>query len=292
MKRGLSLAWLRLTAPLPLGLLQSMGCLLGLLASLLPLDVTRTTQRNLKLCFSERTQAQRSRLARSAMMHQCCAVMELGPIWFRSLAGTRALITQVSGEGLLDSALGAGRGVIALLPHIGAWELAGQYLNARCSFAALYSPGRYALDDMIQSRRERGVSRLVGPDLRGMRILLKTLRAGGVVLLLPDQNPREGSGVFAPFFNRPAYTMQLLSRLAMAAQADTLLLFAERRWHAGGFHLHIEATDEVIRDGSLAASVAGVNAAVESVVRRFPEQYLWHYKRFKQRPAGEPWLYD
>ena len=100
------------------------------------------------------------------------------------------------------------------------------------------------------------------------------------------------TGVFADFFGRPTYTMQLLSRLAMASQAETLLVYAERRFGGQGFHLHIETTDEVIRRGPLAASVAGVNAVVERAVRSLPDQYLWHYKRFKQRPAGEPWPYD
>jgi KDO2-lipid IV(A) lauroyltransferase len=125
-----------------------------------------------------------------------------------------------------------------------------------------------------------------------MRLLLRTLKQGAVVLLLPDQNPRDGSGVFANFFGRPTYTMQLLSRLAMAAQSDTLMLFAERRLGGDGFHLHIQTCDDVIRRGPLAASVAGMNAAVEAAVRQLPEQYLWHYKRFKQRPEGEPWPYD
>ena len=292
MRRAVSLAWLRLTAPVPIGLLQGLGRLLGLLLSVLSIDVTRTTRRNIQLCFPELPTAARGRLARESLLHQCCAVTELGPIWFREPEKSLALIEEATGEALLQTAAGSGAGVIALLPHIGAWELAGQYLNARFGFTALYSPGRYRLDDVIRARRERGSSRMVGPDQAGMRILLQTLKQGGMVALLPDQNPRPGGGVFAPFFGHATYTMQLLSRLAMATGASTYLVFAERRFGAAGFHLHVEVTDDVIRRGPLEDSVAGVNKAVASAVRRFPEQYLWHYKRFKQRPEGEPWPYD
>ena len=291
MRRALSLTWLRLTARLPVSWLHALGRGLGLLAAILPIDVTRTTRRNLEMCFPDITGAARQRLIRRSMMHQCCAVMELGPIWFRSPVATRRLITTISGEALVDQALASERGVIALLPHLGAWELAGQYLNTRVGFTALYSPGRYLLDDVIRARRERGASKMVGPDQQGMRSLLRTLKQGGMVLLLPDQNPRDGSGVFADFFGRATYTMQLLSRLAMASGAQTVMLVAERRF-GGGFHLHIRACDEVIHRGPLATSVAAVNAAVEAAVRQLPEQYLWHYKRFKQRPEGEPWPYD
>jgi KDO2-lipid IV(A) lauroyltransferase len=292
MKRALSLAWLRLTALLPIWLLHALGRALGLLASMLPLDVTRTTRRNLDLCFPEMPPAERERLCRDAMMHQCCAVTELGPIWFRSPAATRELISAVSGEHLLDQALASKRGVIALLPHLGAWELAGQYLNTGAGFTALYSPGRYLLDDIIRAKRERGASRMVGPNQQGMRMLLRTLKDGNMVLLLPDQNPRDGAGLFADFFGHATYTMQLLSRLAMASQAETLVFVAERRFGSAGFHLHIRDCGDVIRSGPLEASVAAVNTAVEDAVRQMPEQYLWHYKRFKQRPEGEPWPYD
>ncbi len=291
MKRALSLAWLRLTAPLPLALLHALGRALGALMSLLPIDVTRTTRRNIELCFPDLSPAARRRLARRAMLHQCCAVAELGPIWFRSPAATLRLISQTSGEDRLHKALAAGQGVIVLVPHIGAWELVGQYL-AGFHFAALYTPGRYALDDVIRQRRERGAGRMVAPDQRGMRVLLRTLREGRMVLLLPDQNPRSGSGLFADFFGRSTYTMQLLSRLAMTTGAETLVVFAQRRFGGRGFHLHVEPADEAIRRGPLKASVAAVNAAVERTARRLPEQYLWHYKRFKQRPEGEPWPYD
>jgi lauroyl/myristoyl acyltransferase len=39
------------------------------------------------------------------------------------------------------------------------------------------------------------------------------------------------------------------------------------------------------------ADAAQMNAAIEAGVREVPEQYMWTYKRFKQRPPGEPSLY-
>jgi KDO2-lipid IV(A) lauroyltransferase len=116
--------------------------------------------------------------------------------------------------------------------------------------------------------------------LAGVRALLRALRRGEVVGLLPDQVPDAGEGEWAPFFGRPAYTMTLPGRLAQSSGAGVCLLVAERLSQGRGWRVHVDAFAD-------SATPSALNAAMERLVRRFPEQYLWGYNRYKQ-PAGVP----
>ena len=114
--------------------------------------------------------------------------------------------------------------------------------------------------------------------------MFKRLLAGGVVGILPDQQPKAGEGEFAPFFGTPALTMVLLSRLAQRTGATVLFAFAERLPRGTGFRIHIRPAPEGIADPDLPAAVAALNRGVEECVRIAPSQYQWAYKRYSIRP--------
>src|SRR5690606_33318011 len=112
---------------------------------------------------------------------------------------------------------------------------------------------------------------------------------GGVVGILPDQQPKAGEGVFAPFFGVQALTMSLLPRLAARTGATVLFAYCERIPAPGStpaFALRIEAAPEGIDDADTAAGAQALNAGVERIARRDPAQYQWTYKRYKLRPPG------
>jgi Kdo2-lipid IVA lauroyltransferase/acyltransferase len=132
---------------------------------------------------------------------------------------------------------------------------------------------------------------LVATDTRGVRRLLQALRDGRAVGILPDQDPGDEGGRFAPFFGHPANTMLLLSRLAMRSGAPVFLLYAERLPRGRGYRLHFQRLSEAIGREPLDDSLAALNGAVEQAIRRRPEQYLWSYRRFKRQPPGYPPFY-
>jgi KDO2-lipid IV(A) lauroyltransferase len=119
---------------------------------------------------------------------------------------------------------------------------------------------------------------LAPTTLTGVRDLLKALKQHEAVGILPDQNPGKSEGEWADFFGRPAYTMTLVHRLAQSTGATVLLAFGERLPWGRGYVIHIEPFDAI-------PTPAAINQAIEQLVRRKPEQYLWSYPRHR-KPKG------
>jgi KDO2-lipid IV(A) lauroyltransferase len=119
--------------------------------------------------------------------------------------------------------------------------------------------------------------------MSGVRRLLKALKQGQAVGMLPDQVPGVGEGVWVPFFGRPAYTMTLAARLAETG-ATVIFTYAERLPYGAGYHLYFLPLSQPL-PGDLAARAAQINAEIEYLIQQCPGQYLWGYNRYKV-PAG------
>jgi KDO2-lipid IV(A) lauroyltransferase len=219
-------------------------------------------------------------------------LLELGPLWLWPGARVLALVQgSVAGEEALAGAGRHQRGAILLTPHLGAWEMAGLYYSSRHPLTILYRPSRLGLDELSVRGRGRVGGKVVATDARGVRALFTSLRNGEILGILPDQDPGEEGGVFAPFFGIAANTMTLVSRLALKTGVPVFLTWAERLPCGRGYALHLRALPEVTAAASLEVSAAALNQGVEAAVRSLPAQYLWVYKRFKTRPPGEAKLY-
>ena len=131
----------------------------------------------------------------------------------------------------------------------------------------------------------------VPTNMDGVRQLLKALRRGEAVGLLPDQVPPEGMGEWAPFFGQPAYTMTMAAKLVAQTGCAVVLLRGERLgpWqrlrlgceylvHAQRVPPEVEA---LLRGGDAAASAAAINRLMEDQIMQCPTQYLWGYNRYK-----------
>lgn len=291
-RQGFVTGLLRLTACLPLPVVHGIGVVVGWLLWLIPNQPRRIAAINLALCFPDwQDTPLQSRLLRRNLVETSKAMLELGPLWLWRGEQVLELVRAVGGEESLNTAVAQGRGAIVITPHLGAWEMAGLYVSSRYPLTTLYRPSRLDIDALIRAGRERLGARVVPTDTRGVRALFETLRSGGVLGMLPDQDPGPGGGIFAAFFGWPANTMVLLSRLAIKSGAPVILTYAERLPRGRGYRLYFEALPATVSTGPLEASVAAVNLAVEQAVRRLPSQYLWAYKRFKTRPSGEPRFY-
>lgn len=281
----------RLLALLPLPLSHAIGKLLGLLFFLLPNAHRAISARNIGLCFPQLSPWQRLNLLRRSLEETGKTIMEVPLIWCGSAQRVMGLVKRKSGEEAVREAMGSGQGMIAVSPHIGCWEMSGLYLSNHYDITSMYRPPRYdSLAALMRNGRERLGAHLVPTDASGIKLLMQALKQGKMIGVLPDQDPRDTGGVFAPFFGIPANTMTLLPKFAQKSGAAVIYAFAERLSWGRGFHLHfIPAPGVNERDMELSATA--VNAAVEACIHIAPAQYQWSYKRFRTRPPGQTSLY-
>jgi Kdo2-lipid IVA lauroyltransferase/acyltransferase len=256
----------------PLWFLQGVGTLLGW--------VTYWCSPTYRCRFHENVrQAQIApALARPAVGAAGRMVAELPALWLRP--ANQAIQPHLSwqGEELIEQALRTGRGVVMLTPHMGA-EFG--------PITVLYRPARKAiLRKLTDESRTRPNLATAPATLAGVRQMMRALKRGEVVGLLPDQVPPEGMGVWAPFFGKMAYTMTLAARLIQQTGAVPLLIWGDRLPRGVGYVVRVSELNESLPDKdssstSQAESAAVINRAMEGLIRQCPQQYLWGYHRYK-----------
>ncbi len=292
MRARLVKALLRFFALLPLPANHALGAFIGWLAWVLPTPAKRITRINLDLCLPELSPAERRRLARRSLMEAGKTLTETGPLWYWPAERIRALLVGTHGAEAVDQALAAGYGAIVATPHLGSWEMAGHFGAMRWGITVLYRPPRLqALEQVMRTGRATLGARLARTDAAGIRTLYAELRAGRLVGILPDQDPGERGGVFAPFFGIEANSMVLLPRLARKSGAPVFFAVCERLPRGRGYRLHFTPAPDGIADPDPRTAATAMNQGVEACVRALPEQYQWNYRRFRTRPPGEPPLY-
>ena len=275
------LALYRLAARWPLSLLHALGAALGWLSWLASPTYRRRLRDNAALAGYGFAQV------RPAVAHAGRMALETPRLWFGPPVPMRW-----DGTELVDAAYAAGRGVVFLTPHLGCFEITAQGLAERYHarygpISVLYRPARQAaLAQVVETARRREGLDTAPTTLAGVRQMIKALRAGRAVGLLPDQVPPEGQGLWSPFFGQPAYTMTLAARLIQQTGAVPLLVWGERRPRGQGYDLHFRALAEPLAD-ELAPAVAQINREMERLIRECPTQYLWGYGRYKQ-PREQP----
>ena len=194
---------------------------------------------------------------------------------------------QWQGDAVVEQAYASGKGVLFLTPHLGCFEITAQALASRFSaqygpLTVLYRPARQAgLAQVMETARDRPGLQAVPTTLAGVRQMIKALRSGHAVGLLPDQVPPEGMGHWAPFFGKPAYTMTLAARLALQTGAEVVLIWGERLPWGRGYRLHASRLGHELST-ELDVAVVQINQAMEQLVLERPGQYLWGYARYKQ----------
>jgi len=275
---------LALASRLPLRLLHAVGALLAYPVRWLGTREYRVARRNLELCFPELDAGARRGLLRATLGEAGKGLCELPRLWAGDPRRALGLIRAVHGREHLDAARAGGRGVLVAAPHLGAWELLNLWLSAQGPLTILYRvPQRAEYEPLLLRARGALGAEAVRAEPAGVRLLLRRLKQGRIVGILPDQRPKGGEGIDAPFFGHPARTMTLVTRLAQRAQVDVVLGFAERLPRGAGYVLHFVPAEAAIAGDDLAAGVAALNRGIEACVRTAPAQYQWTYKRLSFR---------
>jgi len=281
----------RLFARVPLPLMHAFGAAFGWLVWWCAPDYRRRFKANAEAAGFTPAQYRPAISAAGAM------AAELPWLWSRP-KGESVLPRVVRWDGLpaFEAALDERKGVILMVPHVGSWELYGQavgerFLASHGPITALFRPPRKKwMAALMDGSRDRPGLQTLPTTVKGVRGLMRALRAGGYTGILPDQVPPAGQGVWAPFFGRPAYTMTLPARLAQQTGARVFLGVCERLPHGAGYAIRFEPFDGTAFSDPAAtpeAAATALNAGIERLIRGLPGQYVWDYARYKQ-PRAEP----
>jgi KDO2-lipid IV(A) lauroyltransferase len=127
-------------------------------------------------------------------------------------------------------------------------------------------------------------------DADAVRRVPRVLRAGGAVAFLVDQGVVGLASTYVRFFGRWAKTPRGPAVFALRLGAPVVYGVALRR--PGGKYLlsfePIETEDTGDLDADVERIVHRYTAALERWIRRFPDQYFWHHRRWKHQRPGTP----
>jgi KDO2-lipid IV(A) lauroyltransferase len=265
----------RLLSHLPLWLLHGLGWALGWLSFLASGVYRRRFLENAALAGVVAKQRWRA-VGESGKL-----LAELPRLWMG-----RPMAVVWDGAHHVEAALAHKTGIVFLTPHLGCFEVTAQAYAARFGvqgqpMTVLFRPPRKAwLQKVVGASRVRPGLDAAPTTLAGVKQLIKALKAGNCVGLLPDQVPPEGMGVWAPFFGKAAYTMTLSARLAVQTGATVLVAWGERMPWGRGYVVHVAPLPGAL-SSDMAVAAGQINQAMERLVLQMPSQYLWGYARYK-----------
>ena len=269
------IALFRLLSVLPLGTLHALGWLLGWIAFYGSSTYRKHFLENVALADVGRSDRTRS-VGEAGKL-----VLEIPRLWLG-----RAVPVRWDGEEHVAAALALGRGIVFLTPHLGCFEVTAQAYAERFGqtthpMTVLFRPPRKKwLAKLVVASRARPGLNTAPATLAGVKQLIKALKSGQCVGLLPDQVPPDQLGVWSKFFGKPAYTMTLSARLAAQTGAAVLLAWGERLPWGRGYMVHVQPMETTL-SADTAEALAQINKAMELLILSCPSQYLWGYARYK-----------
>jgi len=274
-----------LASRLPLSWLHALGAFVGRLMALLNTREARVARRNFDLLGGALDLPDRETFVRAVMGETGRNLTELARIWGATPDRALSLIVEVKGLQTFEAARAQGKGLIVAAPHLGCWELLNLWLCRQGPMALLYRQPQHAeWEPLLTLARGQLGATQIRADAVGVRELLRVLKAGFCVGILPDQRAKGGEGVVAPFFGLPVRSMTLLSRIAQRTHVPVVFAFCERLPCGRGFRLHFLPADPGIADADHVQAVAALHRGLEDCVRLAPLQYQWTYKRFSMQP--------
>ena len=280
----------------PLSLLRGLArCAAWIIMRLPNASLRRTIQINISLTDPTLSDEQKHNLTKQIVLNQCLSSVESIKSWAMSPQWSIDQIIDVHNEDILLEGLACPNGMIAILPHLGTWEMMNAWINQFGSPTIMYKPvkGRLTNDFVLQGRQRLNAT-LVPTDGSGVKAVFKTLKQGGFSMVLPDHVPEPSGGVIVPFFGIETLTSTLASKLASKTQCALVGVSCIRRNDGRGFDIHcyrLDNPDLYNRNANI--STYALNQAMERMIKQHCSHYMWGYRRFKHVPElGNPYRAD
>ena len=279
---------MRALALLPLPWLRALGSGLGRLLFVLARRRRHIALVNLRLCFADWSEAERVAVARRSFIAFTQSFIDRAWVWHASDAVVRQRIRLV---GAVDE-LRQPQAAVLFAPHFYGMDAGGAAIMQQAVRigGSIYSPqSSAATDAWVRAGRERFGDVVLINRRDGVKPVIKSLREGRYLYLLPDMDLGPEESIFVPFFGVPAATVPSLSRLARLGRARVVPTVT--RMTADGYEVQVYPAWQDYPSDDAVADTTLMNRRLEDYIRAMPAQYYWVHKRFKTRPAGEASVY-
>lgn len=289
MKALIALMWLLHWLPLPI--LGRLGEALGSLLFIIMKPRRHITLTNLRLCFPDKTEAERETLARRHFQAYVRSALERGILWWASEARLKRLIKV---EPRVPVEVIKSGPTILLCPHFVCLEIPGiaLVLNSDLSICTIYSKQQ---NEVVDQALLKGRSRFRPVTLlsreKGVKPIIRAMRDGLPFIMLPDMDFGLRDAEFVPFFGVPAATLTATARIAAATHANVVPMITTFLPNYKGWKTTFYPAWENYPGDDIVEATRRMNAFIEERVLEAPAEYFWAHKRFKTHPPGTPNVY-
>jgi KDO2-lipid IV(A) lauroyltransferase len=257
-----------------------------------PLKIRReVVERQVRAALPELSPSEVDRIARASYANLGRTATETALLPSYDPERIISLFESVEGWSIVEERMAREKGLIIVTGHLGNWELGGAYVAARG--LAIEAVARYMenpLFDRYLTRTRERIGMSIVHDDEAVRRVPRALRAGHAVAFLIDQGAVGLASTWVPFFGRLAKTPRGPAVFALRLGAP-VVFGAALRQPSGRFRLTFEPIDTTSSgdlDADVDRIVAEYTAVLEKWVRRAPEQYFWHHRRWKHQRPGTP----
>lgn len=280
---GILFGFLKLIGRLPYPIINTLGAGVGKLLYFVK-SRRNIVLANLLYCFPQLSQSDRDQLCRDHFKSLGIGFVELTVAWYKPFKDLENH-HEIRGLEHYEKAVATGRGILFLGYHITSLELAGALMSKYLDFAAFYRPNKnLALNYHIQKGRNNRTQTLGRNDIRSIG---KWLKGGNNLWLMPDQDMGLKSTVFAPFYQKPASTLNSPVRIAKLGKAIVLPI----SYHKENGKMIIEVLPEIAFSGDDLKDCSLINQLLEKSINKGIDQYYWVHRRFKTLPKGTSSIY-
>jgi Kdo2-lipid IVA lauroyltransferase/acyltransferase len=251
----------------------------------------KVVERQVAAAFPGLDEAEVLRIARASYEHLGRTTIETALLSTLGPNKVLDLFEGVDNWTCVERARAQGKGIIFVTGHLGNWELAGAYVAARgVGVDAVARRMENPLFDGYLTRTRQRLGMTVVHDSDAVRRTPRSLREGRGIAFLSDQGVLGLASTYVPFFGRPAKTPRGPAVFALRLKAPVVFGIAIRQ-PSGKYRMSFEPVtvqDTGDRERDVDAVVAEYTKTLERWVRRAPEQYFWHHRRWKRQPPDTP----
>ena len=197
---------------------------------------------------------------------------------------------EFEGEERVTHALAGGKGALFITGHFGYWELHAMAHALRFPpiGVVVRALDNARLNDWIE-RMRTATGNFVIHRRGALRQILRALGENKGVAILIDQHIQTSEAVVVDFFNRPAATTSAVAALALRTGAPIVPVFAVRL--PGGryrmIYEHPVVPPPADHPDAVRELTQRCTDVLEMYVRRYPSNWLWMHRRWRDLPRGE-----